>query len=97
MDQIRAGFGELNGLADKIERTATEVEHELDDLESQIRLLTETWTGAASEAFQEVVTRWLAAAADLRQSLRRLAAIVRTTHANYHSALTTNLRMWPTR
>lgn len=32
---------------------------------------------------------------DLRVSLDKLERIVRTTHANYHSALTTNVRMWP--
>ncbi|MGH3623205.1 MAG: WXG100 family type VII secretion target [Sciscionella sp.] len=47
------------------------------------------WTGASSEGFQRTVNQWYSAASDLQDSLRRLNRILRTTQANYRSALVT--------
>jgi WXG100 family type VII secretion target len=96
-ERIKAQFGSLSDLVDRIGKTSDDIETELDGLAKQIGILTQEWTGAASDAFQQTVNHWHAAADDLRQSLRRLGRIVHTTNANYQSAVTTNTRMWPER
>ena len=95
--RIKATFSDLGGLVDTIDRTSAEIEHELDTLTKQIGTLTQQWTGGASDAFQQKVHQWYAAADDLRNSLKRLGRILHTTTANYRSAVTTNTRMWPER
>ncbi len=93
--RIKATFSDLGGLVDMIDRTTAEIEHELDTLTKQLGTLTQEWTGGASDAFQQKVHQWYAAANDLRNSLKRLGRILHTTTANYRSAVTTNTRMWP--
>ncbi|HEX9334846.1 MAG TPA: WXG100 family type VII secretion target [Pseudonocardiaceae bacterium] len=95
--RIRATFGDLRGLVDTIERTSAQIEQELDSLTKQLGTLAEQWTGGASDAFQQKVRQWYAAADDLRGALKRLGRILDTTTANYRSAVTTNTRMWPQR
>lgn len=95
--RIKATFGSLDELVGTIERTTAEIEQELDTLTGQLRTLAQQWTGSTSEAFQNKMSQWNAAADDLRNSLRRLGRILDTTTANYRSAVTTNTRMWPQR
>lgn len=95
MSRIKAGFGSLDGLVARIDRTSDDVESQLDGLRTAIAKLATEWTGGASEAFQQKIDEWNRAAADLHQSLQRLGRIVHTANSNYRSALSTNTRMWP--
>ena len=95
VQEINATFGELDKLVDTINETGSNMEGLLDDLARRLRSLTEMWEGAASEGFQNTLSQWFTSADDLRDVLRRLERIVRTTHANYRNALVTNARMWP--
>jgi ESAT-6 family protein len=93
--RIKAGFSDLAGLVDRIDRTSGDVESDLDKLRAAIAKLASEWTGGASEAFQQKIDEWNRAAADLHQALRRLGGIVHTANSNYQNALSTNTGMWP--
>ncbi|HEY1573691.1 MAG TPA: WXG100 family type VII secretion target [Pseudonocardiaceae bacterium] len=93
--RIKAGFSDLAGLVDRIDRTSGDVESDLDKLRAAIAKLATEWTGGASEAFQQKIDEWNRAAADLHQALQRLGRIVHTANSNYQSAVSTNTGMWP--
>lgn len=93
--RIKAGFGDLAGLVDRIDRTSDDIESQLDGLRAAIAKLATEWTGGASDGFQRRIDEWHRAAADLHLALRRLGRIVHTANSNYQNALSTNTGMWP--
>ena len=95
--RVKADFGELSGLAARIDTTTKNIQSDLDTLTDSITKLAGEWEGAAADGFQEKIHQWRTAADDLRIALRRLGSIVHTSHGNYQNALSTNLSMWPDR
>ncbi len=67
---------------------------ELDELDGQMRAGLAEWTGDARAAYGVAHAAWQQATADMVRSLTLLHGVISTAHSNYHSARTTNLRMW---
>ena len=94
MPILRVDFAALDGLAKQIRQTVQELETTLDELDGQIRQVSEVWTGAAAEGFQATVADWRAGAEDLRGQLRFLHDLVSVAHDNHRQAVRTNIAMW---
>lgn len=73
-------------------------EQRLDDLETEVGRRVEQlqagWWGSAAAAHGEIQQRWAAGAAEMRMALADLRAIAAAAHANYESAVRTNVGMW---
>ncbi len=91
---LQVDFGALEGLARSISRAVDDVERALDDLEGQVRALSQTWTGAAAEGFRRTQADCLTGAGDLRSQLSFLHDLVTTAHANHSQAVSTNTAIW---
>ncbi|WIM68139.1 WXG100 family type VII secretion target [Corynebacterium breve] len=74
---IQYGFGKLNGLADDINASSTNVGTELNELKDLLRPIAETWTGDAAEAYQAHQDKWDSAATELNNILNTIGNAVR--------------------
>jgi WXG100 family type VII secretion target len=91
---LQVDFSALEGLAGAIRRSIVDVERALDDLEGQVRTVSEVWAGAASDGFLRTQADWMTSARDLRSQLVYLHDLVTTTHGNHARAVATNSAIW---
>lgn len=64
------------------------------DLDTEARRLDVCWAGRAAAAHSAAHERWMTAHRRICAAADDLARLVRTAHANYATAATTNARMW---
>ncbi len=84
-------------LADAVQRMAEFERHAeslVAEMDSAVRDLHATWSGAGAEAHAEAHRRWTRGEATMREALARLRGAGATAHANYTGAMATNLAMW---
>ncbi|HWE89382.1 MAG TPA: WXG100 family type VII secretion target [Pseudonocardiaceae bacterium] len=94
MPQLVVHFPSLEDLMAAIRRQIDEIETVLDDLDAQVRRLSELWVGAASEGFQRTVAEWTSATADLRSRLVFLHELVATAYTNHATVLGRSTAIW---
>ncbi|OBJ48181.1 WXG100 family type VII secretion target [Mycobacterium sp. 1423905.2] len=88
---------EPQALADAVEqmgefqRHAESVLSEIDCLMTDLHC---SWSGRAAAAHAEAHRHWAAGEAMMREALARLRAAGAGAHANYATAMSTNLSMW---
>lgn len=70
------------------------LEAQLDQLDAELGAHLSEWSGDARAAFDTAHAQWRAAADDMARTLAWLGGVIRTAHANYHSATATNMHMW---
>jgi WXG100 family type VII secretion target len=84
----------LVDVADRIGALEQQLDARLVELDARVGPLHGTWSGAAADEQLAAHRRWLAGAREMQAALSTLRAIASLSHANYHSALSANRRMW---
>jgi WXG100 family type VII secretion target len=93
-DHIAADLQSLTTAEDEFQRILNALRAELDDLDTAVKDQLGDWAGPASTAYREAQGVWKTSAGNMTANLAWLQKVIGTAHRNYHSARTTNLRMW---
>jgi WXG100 family type VII secretion target len=80
----------LRAIHQEIDTTLTELADQLDTVGA-------TWTGAASDGFQDTMSSWNQGADDLRDRLAELHNMVGRAHDNQARAVRSNSAIWRAR
>ncbi|MCT2587404.1 WXG100 family type VII secretion target [Actinophytocola gossypii] len=94
MSEIKVTFGGLEAASASITSNAQKVQGSLDDLKSYLQPLVATWTGEASEAYQNHQRQWDTAAADLQQVLAAIGTAVQRAADDYRDGERNNAGRW---
>lgn len=80
---LLVNFAALGQAGADIERALQKMRTDLDELESKGAQLSETWSGAAKQAYQERQDRWTKASKDLETILRSIQGAVVDSQEDY--------------
>jgi len=94
MTAFRADLEALENLVARLRAFDSRAEELGADLDTDARRLDGYWTGPAAVTHTAAHERWMAAHRRVCAAADELARLVRTAHANYSAAATTNARMW---
>ena len=94
MSEIQVNFGEIAAASQSINSTSSTLDSLLSDLKSNLAPIGASYTGAASEAWQEKQRQWDTAYADLRQVLSSIASAVGQAGENYQATENANMNRW---
>jgi 6 kDa early secretory antigenic target len=94
MSEIKVNFQEIAAASQSINTTSNTLDSLLSDLKSNLAPIGASYTGAASEAWQEKQRQWDTAYADLRQVLSSIAAAVGQAGENYQATEQANTNRW---
>lgn len=94
MGDIKVTFGSLEQLSGDIHNQVTQIEGNLNDLQSQISNLEQIWEGGASAGFQQVKGQWFTSADHLRVVLAKIETAVIQSTDGYRDAEDRNTKRW---
>ncbi len=86
MGEIHVQFESLASGQEGINRTFTALTGTLEQLESDLAPMVQSWSGAAQEAYLQCKKQWDDAAQALAQVLNTIGQAVGTAHDNYSQA-----------
>ena len=93
-DQVLVTFAALAEAAQTIQSTYNNLNTKLQDLESQLKPVVSTWTGAASENYQVQQAKWDQAQTDLNSVLQAIGKAVEGAHDAYNQTESANAQHW---
>jgi len=91
---IKVTFGSLESAAGNIGTQAHKVQASLEDLKSFLAPLVASWTGQASEEYQQHQKQWDTAATDLQQVLASIGTAVQNAAQEYQQGEQINTARW---
>ena len=94
MDEIAVDFRALEEGEQGLRQAVDEIDHSLDELESYVVRLLDTWSGEAAEAYRAAQEEWDAAVTGMREDVRELHTLIVTAHGNHAGAVRTNRGIW---
>jgi WXG100 family type VII secretion target len=94
MNEIAVSFESLQAGQAGIQKTYTALQATLDQLETDLKPMIETWTGAAQEAYLVNKQQWDQGAAALAQVLQNVARAVGDAHENYQATHNATKSIW---
>ena len=94
MSEIKVNFGEIAAASQSINSTSNTLDTLLGDLKRNLAPIGASYTGAASEAWQQKQQEWDRAYADLQQVLSSIAAAVGQAGENYQATENANRNRW---
>lgn len=93
-EQVLVTFAALAEAAQTIQSTYNNLNQKLNDLQSQLRPVVSTWSGAASENYQVQQQKWDQAQQDLNTVLQAIGKAVEAAHDAYTQTETANAKAW---
>ncbi|MDT0202158.1 WXG100 family type VII secretion target [Nocardioides sp. AE5] len=94
MSEIKVNFGSLEAGQAGILKAHASLVASLDDLESNLQPMLQTWDGEAREAYFQCKQQWDAAAAQMATTLQQIGQAVGTAQANYQGAENAAKNTW---
>jgi WXG100 family type VII secretion target len=94
MSRLVVDIDALDRLVARMTRLQEHVARACADADTQVRELSESWSGSAASDYRAAHDRWRAGAAEAQDALVVLRSIASTAHANYVAAAVANRRMW---
>jgi early secretory antigenic target protein ESAT-6 len=94
MNEIGVNFEALQTGQAGIQKTYTSLQATLDQLETDLKPMIETWTGAAQEAYLTNKQQWDQGAASLAQVLQNVGRAVGDAHENYQTTHNATKQIW---
>ncbi|MGW5053248.1 WXG100 family type VII secretion target [Actinokineospora sp. NPDC004072] len=94
MGEIKVNFEEVAAASQSLNSTAGQLEGLLQDLKSRLAPIGASYTGAASEAWQQKQAEWDRAYDDLKQVLSSIGAAVGQAGENYQATEQANASRW---
>lgn len=93
--RYRVDLEALEHFADQLAAFDRAAEKRANDVDSRIRDLHATWTGADAEAQAKYHQEWMEGIAQMRKAEEELEEAARKSHFNYTQAIAHNRKMWP--
>ena len=93
-DQVMVTFAALAEAAQTIQSTSNNLNTKLQDLETQLKPVVSTWTGAASENYQVQQQKWNQAQTDMNSVLQAIGQAVSAAHDAYDATESSNAAAW---
>lgn len=94
MSEIKVNFGSLEAGQAGIASTHGKLVTTLDELESNLQPMLQTWDGQAREAYFQCKQEWDNAAAQMATTLQQIGSAVGTANENYNQAERTATNTW---
>ncbi|MCM2579837.1 WXG100 family type VII secretion target [Streptomyces meridianus] len=92
--QILVNFSTISQGATDVRATAGNIKSQLDELESGVKKIAQTWEGAAQEGYRAKQAEWDKRAASLHATLEAIAKALDTAAQNYQSTESQNANIW---
>lgn len=86
LDGLRVQHARLDGAAQDLHRTVTDMDERLGRLEQELAPLRSDWTGNAQEAYHVAKARWDRAIREMRDLLAETSRAVQESNAAYQAA-----------
>ncbi|KEI45176.1 WXG100 family type VII secretion target [Saccharopolyspora rectivirgula] len=83
--EISVNFAALSQAADDLSQTSQKIQAELDQLESYLKPLIQTWEGAAQEAYYAAQREWDKAAANMQEITAKMGMAVNAANEAYQA------------
>jgi WXG100 family type VII secretion target len=94
MGDIHIDFGALQAGQAGIQSTFARLQATLDELESGLQPMVDSWSGAAQEAYVVCKQQWEEAAAALAAVLQSISRAVTAAHDNYSATHSATVQIW---
>jgi early secretory antigenic target protein ESAT-6 len=94
MDETHVKFESLSTGATGIMATHRALQGTLEQLESQLNPMVNSWSGDARESYFQQKKKWEEASQAMAAILRQMGQSVDQAHGNYQSAETSNRNLW---
>lgn len=83
MGEIKVDFGQLGAGAESLQRTASQIQGQLEELEQMLKPLIATWDGSAQEAYYAAQAEWDKAAQNLQEITAKMGTAVQVANESY--------------
>lgn len=93
-DEIRVTQDKMFELISALQSSVRDLEHILDNLNSELIELSGPWSGDASNAYQHAQRRWLASTTSMKELLERYRSETVTTQERFEVAAKQATRLW---
>lgn len=87
-------FATIAEAAQNTQATYQSLEQKLNDLHSYLQPLVSSWTGSASEQYQQKQQQWMQAQTDLGNVLQTIGRVLDETEQAYRQTETSNAQSW---
>ncbi|HEX4787033.1 MAG TPA: WXG100 family type VII secretion target [Actinospica sp.] len=94
MAEVLVTFAALAEAAQTIQSTYNNLNTKLTDLENQLKPVVSSWTGTASENYQQQQAKWNSAQQDLNTVLQAIGKTVEAAHDAYTQTESANAQAW---
>lgn len=84
-ENLRVTYGAVEQTAADIERSAKELQAELDRIWGAVKRVSNSWEGEAHQAFQAAERQWNARASHIQSTLHEVATKIRSGSADYRA------------
>lgn len=84
-ENIRVTYGAVEQTAADIERSAKELQAELDRIWGAVKRVSNSWEGEAHQAFQAAERQWNSRASHIQSTLHEVATKIRSGSADYRA------------
>ncbi|UGY93906.1 WXG100 family type VII secretion target [Streptomyces gobiensis] len=92
--QILVNFQTIQQAATDVRSTAGNIKTQLDDLESGVKKIAQSWEGEAQEGYRQKQLEWDKRAASLHATLQAIAKALDTAAQNYEATEKKNAGIW---
>ncbi|MFG2192549.1 WXG100 family type VII secretion target [Streptomyces sp. NPDC048639] len=92
--EVLVNFSTISQASSDVRGTATNIRTQLDDLETGVKKIAQSWQGAAQEGYQQKQAEWDKRAASLHATLESIAKALDTAAQNYQSTEQKNTGIW---
>ncbi|WP_274562561.1 WXG100 family type VII secretion target [Streptomyces spiramyceticus] len=91
---ILVNYATITNASTDVRSTAGRIKQQLDDLETAVKRVATTWEGEAQEGYQRKQRDWDKTAADLHQTLMKIATALQNSADNYRETEKSNANTW---
>jgi early secretory antigenic target protein ESAT-6 len=92
--RVLVTFEAIASAQQSVAKTAANLDQKLADLKSMLQPLVQTWTGSASDLYQQKQAQWDTSQQDLNQVLMQIGKVLGVAHDAYTQAETANAKTW---
>ncbi|MGW0733537.1 WXG100 family type VII secretion target [Streptomyces sp. NPDC002851] len=91
---ILVNYTTITTAAQDVRKTAGHIKERLQDIEDAVRQVAQSWEGEAQEGYQRKQREWDKTAADLHQTLMKIAKALDNSAESYRGTEKANAQIW---
>jgi early secretory antigenic target protein ESAT-6 len=93
-ERMKIGFAEIATASQQISSGASQVQQQLDDLQTKVSSTLAQWEGSNQESYKAAQDKWSQAAADLQSVMAAIGTAVQQAGEAYQAAEQRNTARW---